>query len=384
MTSQQQPAETAFTYVDGGQAVADVLQSLAAAERAAIDTEADSLHHYYEKVCLLQMTIGRRNFVLDPLGELDLSAVLAALADKTLILHGADYDLRMLRNSFGFRPRGRVIDTMIAAQLLGYEKFGLAALVERFFGYPVSKAGQKSDWSHRPLSGAQLRYAVDDTRFLAPLADRLLAELERLGRRRWLEESSAAATAATAKDREFDAEQLWRIRGVRELTPRQAAFVRELWFWRDREAQRADRPPFKIIGNNEMLTLALWAEAHPNAGFEAAPRLPRHFHRRRLGSLRETIQKAAAMKAEQWPDPKPRRRDRSPVPGKMFEQLREAVSCVAAELHLQPSVLAPRAAIEEISRCRAITPDEIRKATGLLPWQAELIAPDIRRVWTGK
>mgnify|MGYP001077099340 CR=1 FL=1 len=143
----------------------------------ALDTEADSLHHYFEKVCLIQLAAGEESAIVDPLCGMDLSALLALLTCKPLILHGADYDLRMMRLTFGFLPEGEVFDTMLAARLLGYEEFGLASLVERFFGVRLSKGGQKSDWSRRPLSESQLRYAGDDTRYLLPLAARLREEM---------------------------------------------------------------------------------------------------------------------------------------------------------------------------------------------------------------
>ena len=149
-----------------------LIQRIDTAERVALDTEADSLHNYFEKVCLVQLSFGGEHYLIDPLAGLDLNGLSEVLADKPLILHGGDYDLRMLRASIGFRPRREVFDTMIAAQLLGLEQIGLAALTERFFAITIGKAGQKSDWSRRPLSENQLRYAVNDTRFLERLADR--------------------------------------------------------------------------------------------------------------------------------------------------------------------------------------------------------------------
>ena len=157
-----------YVYVRERAAMERLIQRIGAAERVAVDTEADSLHNYFEKVCLVQLSLGREHYLVDPLCGLDLNGLLEALADKPLILHGGDYDLRMMRASMGFRPRREAFDTMIAAQLLGFEQIGLAALIERYFDITIGKAGQKSDWSRRPLSENQLRYAVNDTRFLEP------------------------------------------------------------------------------------------------------------------------------------------------------------------------------------------------------------------------
>jgi len=373
-------ADTTYTYVDSAGALREMLAWMVPAHRLAIDTEADSLYHYHEKVCLVQLTVRGRNFVVDPLAKLDLGPFMAALAGRTLVLHSADYDLRMLRGLFGFRPKAGVIDTMMAAQLLGYERIGLSSLLEEFSGRTFSKGGQKSDWSRRPLSPAQLQYAVDDTRYLEPLADRLLAELSRLGQRHWLEQGCQAAIEATASDRVADPDREWRIKGVRDLTGSQAAFVRELWTWRERESQQADRPPFKILGDAGLLELAVWAEKHPKADLARAPKLPRDFRGARLESLRKAILRANRLGPSDWPEPRSRFSGERQSPGACFGRLREGVARLAADLHIQASVIASRMALEEISRRRPADVAGILQAGGLLRWQAELLVPVVRRV----
>src|SRR5215510_5789881 len=188
-----------YVYVRERSSVQILLQRIGTAERVALDTEADSLHSYFEKVCLVQLSLGGEHYLIDRLAGLDLNGLLQALADKPLILHGGDYDFRMLRASMGFRPRGEVFDTMIAAQLLGFEQIGLAALTERFFAITIGKEGQKSDWSRRPLGQKQLCYAVNDTRFLERLADRLHGELSARGRIDWHTESCRAMVETSAR-----------------------------------------------------------------------------------------------------------------------------------------------------------------------------------------
>jgi len=380
MTTLHAAADTTYTYVDRDATLHEMLAWMAPAGRLAIDIEADSLYHYREKVCLAQVTVRERNFVVDPLAKLNLEPFLAALAGQTLVLHGADYDLRILRGSFGFRPRAGVIDTMIAAQLLGFEKPGLSSLVEQFSGQTFSMGGQKSDWSRRPLSPAQLRYAVNDTRYLEPLADRLLADLGRLGRRHWFEQSCEAAIEATVGDREVDLDRHWRIKGVRDLTRSRAAFVRELWKWREREAERADRPPFKILGDAGLMELAAWAEKHSGVDLARAPKLPRDFRGTRLESLREAILRAGRLGPSDWPEPRLRLSEKRWNPGKGLGRLRDGVARLAADLGLQPAVIAPRTALAEISRRRPTDVAGIQQAGKLLPWQAGLLVPVVRRV----
>jgi len=368
-------ASEEYIYVSRLAAVESLIQRLDVAERVAVDTEADSLHNYFEKVCLIQLSVGNEHYLVDPLCGLDLSGVLAALAEKPLILHGGDYDLRMLRTSLGFRPRGEVFDTMIAAQLLGIEEIGLAALIERFFDVAIAKQGQKSDWSRRPLSEKQLRYAVNDTRFLAGLAERLGAALTERGRFAWHKESCRAMVDSTGRDRIRDPDGAWRIKGAGRLNRRQLACLRELWYWRDRHARRKNVPPFKIFGNQQMLDLVQWLESHAGVPLQQGPKLPRNIRGALLETLEEAIRRAAGMEQAQWPEVRKLERNDAPH-GDLLAQvdaLRGECARIAKELEMAASTLASRAALEALARSRPRTVDEIVEHGGLLRWQAELV-----------
>ncbi len=171
--------------MDTAEALALLIEALKGTARVGMDTEADSLHHYFEKVCLIQLSFMGANYVIDPLAGFPLAEFFEVLSQKELILQGADYDLRMLKKTFGFRPKAPVFDTMLAAQVLGYEKIGLSALVERFCGVLLPKTGQKSDWSRRPLPEGWLNYASDDTKYLEALAGALSENLQKLNRAGW-------------------------------------------------------------------------------------------------------------------------------------------------------------------------------------------------------
>ena len=369
------PESEEYVYVSKPAAMESLIRRIDAAERVAVDTEADSLHNYFEKVCLIQLSLGDEHYLVDPLCELDLSGFLKALAEKPLILHGGDYDLRMLRTSLGFRPRGEVFDTMIAAQLLGIEEIGLAALIERFFAITIGKEGQKSDWSRRPLSEKQLCYAINDTRFLAQLAERLGGELSERGRVDWHKESCRAMVAATGRDRSRDPEEAWRIKRAGRLTRRQLAYLRELWHWRDQHARRVNVPSFKIFGNQQILDLLQWAESHPGVPLRQGPKLPRNIRDAMLRTLEEAIARVAGMDQTQWPEQ--RRLEREDAPSAeltaQINALRGACARIANELQIAASTLAPRAALEAIVQSRPRTSDEIMESAGLLRWQAELV-----------
>ena len=369
------PPAVPYVYVRDSTALRSLIESIGRADRVALDTEADSLHNYFEKVCLIQLTVNREHFLIDPLAELELSGFLQALAEKPLLLHGGDYDLRMLRTSFGFRPRAEVFDTMIAAQLLGIEQIGLAALIERYFAMTIGKEGQKSDWSRRPLTEKQLDYAVNDTRFLEPLAERLAGELNERGRTDWQKESCRAMVDSTGRDRVRDPQDAWRIKGAGRLTQRQLAYLRELWHWRDQQARRANVPAFKVFGNQQILELLLWAESHAGAPLEQGPQLPRNIRGALLQKLEEAIARVASMDPAQWPE-RIRSERQEALPAERAAQmnaLRDECARMATELAIAPSTLAPRAALEAIVQNRPRTVDEIVEGGRLLRWQAELL-----------
>ena len=364
-----------YVYVREPAAMQSLIQRIGMAERVALDTEADSLHNYFEKVCLIQLSLEGEHYIVDPLSDSDLSGFLEALAEKPLILHGGDYDLRMLRASMGFRSRGEVFDTMIAAQLLGIEQIGLAALIERCFDIMIAKEGQKSDWSRRPLSEKQLRYAFNDTRFLEPLAAHLGRELAERGRIDWHKESCRAMVESTGRDRLRDPEQAWRIKRSGRLTRRQLAYLRELWHWRDQHARRANTPSFKIFGNQQILDLVQWLDSHPAVPLQQGPKLPRNIRDTLLRTLEEAIARVVRMDPAQWPERIRLERPDAP-PADVMEQinaLRGECASIAKELEIAAATLAPRAALEAIARSRPRTVDEIMERGGLLRWQAELI-----------
>ena len=374
-------ASESYVYVRERAAMGTLIERIASAERVALDTEADSLHNYFEKVCLLQLSLGDEHYIVDPLAGLELSGFLAALAEKPLIFHGGDYDLRMMRASLGFISRREVFDTMIAAQLLGIEQIGLAALIEKYFAITIEKAGQKSDWSRRPLTEKQLSYAVNDTRFLASLADRMSGELSERGRLGWHTESCQAMVQSTGRDKVRDPDDAWRISGVGRLTRRQLAYLKEVWNWRDEHARRANRPPFMIFGNQQIFELISWAESHPGMPLQQGPKLPRNIRDSLLSTLEDAISRAAGTSAAQWPEPKRGERvEALSADGlEKLNALRSECARIAKELEIAAATLAPKAALDAIARSRPQTVDEIMEIGRLLRWQAEIVQGAVKK-----
>ncbi len=340
--------------------LAELLPEIESIDRVAIDTEADSLHCYREKLCLLQVSLPSRDYIVDPLADVDLAPLGTALERKEIVLHGADFDLRLLRRGLNFAAQ-RIFDTVIAARLLGIREFSLAALIKRYFDVELGKGSQKANWARRPLSARMLEYAMNDTHYLLPLVERLESQLKQFHRIDWLQQSCQRAVEQAAVERARDKDELWRIRGSGLLRGRAAAVLRALWQWREKEAEAADRPPFHILQNHELLNAAV--------SF-ASEKLPdyRHFSSRRRQAFRQAAQTAMRLSEEEWPVSL-RRFGTRPSAGMMArtEELRRRRDRGARDLDLEPAFIASRSTLE------AIAADEACATTLLVPWQRELI-----------
>ncbi len=317
-----------------------------AARSVALDTESDSLHSYHHKLCLIQLSVDGEHWVLDPLatGRDALRPLVEVLEDRAVekLMHGADYDLRVLGRDLGARAVN-VSDTQIAAQLLGEPQTGLAALVERETGFALDKRYQRADWGARPLPAELLAYAAGDTAYLARIRDALAARLAALGRLEWWREECRALEAIRWEPPVPDPLAFERVKGARRLNGEARDRMAALFEWRESTASGLDVPPFKVLRAEALLAIA---EAPPS-DLEALAATPhvgkgnvRRFGREILGALAS-------------PPPAPPR-----GPRRRFEvdrerearlrQARDARDSRAAELGIEPGVLASRAALEQV------------------------------------
>ncbi|HDS84272.1 MAG TPA: hypothetical protein ENN97_03665 [Phycisphaerales bacterium] len=376
------PTQQTYDLVAAPQAMPVLLEALSRAERVAIDIEADSYHHFHHKVCLIQVAMGDRCFIVDPLAELDLSEMLSLLSDKLLIFHDAGYDLRMLRADFGFRPNNEIFDTMLAARLIGLEKFSLSALLEQILGIGLSKHNQRANWAKRPIDAKLLVYAAEDIRYLERLTDYLTDRLHRLGRTEWHREYCqwTIAQSQVVKIPE-NSEKVWRIRGVSGLSPRQLAFVRAVWQWRQEQSDRADSAPFRILHNDRLVELALWAERQKQILPDKLPRLPRHCKGNRRRELVEALQQAQRLNSRQWPQPLLKNAGQRPAPEilEKAEHLHTQCRCIAKSLDLPTSLIASRKSLLAAVNTHADTEEKLLRI-GWMRWQVRLVLPALRDV----
>jgi ribonuclease D len=227
-------------------------------ERAlAVDTESNSLYVYREQVCLIQISVPRADYLVDPLALDDLSALGPLLNDPSVlkVFHGAEYDLSVLRRDLNFIV-ANLFDTMWASRILGWPAHGLADLLRVHFGVDLNKKYQRANWGLRPLPPAQLDYARLDTHFLLPLYEIQARELEIHHRWPQARHRFAQLTETRGEPKEFDPSGFWRISGVRELDDTGRGILRELYLFRDRQARSENRPPFRVIPNQALLALS--------------------------------------------------------------------------------------------------------------------------------
>ena len=347
--------------IETSAALAGLAAHIAAADRVGVDTEADSLHCYREKVCLLQVGLPDGDELVDPLADIDLAPLLAPLARTEIVMHGADFDLRMLYR-LGFGTPSRVFDTMIAARLAGAARYGYAALVAEHFGVSLPKGLQTANWARRPLPPQLVRYARNDTRFLLPLAERLERRLRELGRLDWLEEACRRLPAAARVVRERDPQTEWRVRGSHTLGPRAGAVLRALWHWREREAETVDRPPFHILSNTALVDAARRFDRD-----EGVP--PGGLRGGRRARFLQAAEGALKLEASAWPK---RRAAKSrtrltKAQERHVAALRQRRDRIAKQLAMDADLVAPRAALERVAA------EGDAGWNALLPWQRSLL-----------
>ena len=371
--------------ITGAAQLASLIEQIESADRVALDTEADSLHSYREKLCLLQISVPAASGIIeanggtardhrsrlqpcdcivDPLADVDLEPLRRVLEAREIVLHGADYDLRMLRRGLNL-VASKLFDTMIAARLLGIREFSLAALLKRYFGLTLLKGSQKANWGQRPLPVRMAEYAINDVHYLLALAEKLEAELDRNERRDWLRQSCQRAIEQAAVARVRNQDELWRIRGSGSLSGRSAAVLRALWQWREKEAEMTDRPPFHVLQNEELLKAAVRFASGSVPDY-------RHFSNRRRQAFREAAQSALRVPESKWPvSRRPAGTRPSAQTVQRTDELRRRRDTSAEELGLEPSFVAPRSTLE------AIAADHTRAASLLVPWQCELLGVSV-------
>jgi len=355
---------------------------LGQAEIIGVDLEADSMYHYFEKVCLLQIATESAAYVMDPLALKDLSALHPVFSNPRIrkVFHGADYDIRSLYRDFRIEVEN-LFDTQLACMFLGLRETGLEALLRSRFQVELNKKYQRADWSRRPLSPEMVDYAAMDGRYLIPLAHMLEKELEEKGRLSWVEEE-----CLFLKEVRFTgpshAPLYQRVKGAFLLDPRSLAVLEALLGFREAQAQKADLPPFKVLGNEALLGLAMKKPLNPEE-LETGKVLSRKQIDRYGARLLQEIHRGMALADKDLPVyPREARPELSSPVRQRVKALKTWRDVRAKTLGMEPGILMNNALINDLALKNPRSMKELESIPGLKKWRQNYFGREILTVQT--
>lgn len=351
----------------------------------ALDTEADSMYHYVEKLCLVQISTDKEDYVIDPLVPLDLTEFIKVIEAKKILLQGADSDIRLLKRFHSFSPKN-VFDTVIAAQILGYPKMGLQDLAARHCGVHLSKAEQKADWSKRPLEDSMIEYAANDTHYMKPIHDAMEKELIEAGRLSWHTEccQKLLTYLENRKETEKNTPE-WQVKGSKNLSAAALTYLRDFWAWRDALAQCKDKPPYKILNTDYLLEMSEWAALNPGKDIIEWAKAPRHIRNEFRETMNTIIKKASLLPPTPYAYP-PKIKNRTvwtEKDSKVLDGLKVFRETKSKELGIITSVLSTNAVLEELVMKKPKSIDDMKKLEGVMHWQAEVFGEEVLKILQG-
>ncbi len=357
-----------FTYIDKQAELDELCEHLAKQSEVALDSEADNLHHFETKLCLLQLRFDETIYLLDVTADLYLDRFWELLSGMHLIMHGSDFDLRLFEEFCGFKAAS-LFDSMLASQLLGIKRIGLAALLEEHFSVKIPKDSQKSDWSQRPLTPKMLKYAATDVLYLHELRDRLMARIDEVDRGEWLRQRCENQIRIAKTGFPRNDENSWRIAKSDRLDDRGQAAIYELWHWRQNLAKRLDRPPFKVLGNDFIIALAEGvSEGNWEFVFEG---LPMGIQRRARQGLKDALRRGVTRDVKSLPQRPPRPERRAPLSQQELDRqdtIKAFRDKLATDFGFDPTLIATRSQVAQLAR-------DLEDFSGFLEWQRDLLEP---------
>jgi len=355
---------------------------LGQAKTIGVDLEADSMYHYFEKVCLIQIATESASYVIDPLALRDLSALHPVFSNSRIrkVFHGADYDIRSLYRDFRLEVEN-LFDTQLACKFLGLRETGLEALLRSRFQVELNKKYQRADWSQRPLSPEMVEYAAMDGRYLIALARMLEKELEEKSRVSWVEEECLFLSKVRFPPPSHDPLYL-KVKGAFLLDPRSLAVLEALLEFREAQAQKSDLPPFKVLGNEPLLELAMKKSLRLEE-LETAKVLSRKQIDRYGTRLLQEIHRAMAIPDKDLPVyPRGAKPVLSSPVRKRVKALKTWRDMRANNLGLEPGILLNNALINDLALKNPRLIKEMEEIPGMKKWLQDHFGREILAVQT--
>lgn len=383
-----QPMVPEFRLIHTLSDLKSLCRQLGREEVLAVDTEADSLYHYFPKVCLIQISTGRYAFVIDPLAIKTMDPLRPLLASRKIkkVFHGADYDVRSLFRDFAMKVNN-LFDTMVASQFIGENEPALAAVVKKRFGAILDKKYQRANWSKRPLTHEMMRYAARDTTYLIRLYRELDEELRARGRLSWVQEEceilsrdfragdNTAERTLTGRPPLFK-----RFKGAGKMEPRDLAVLENILLFRENMAMEKDRPPFRLFSNRVIHDLVR-AKPTRRAALRKIQHLSADFLRRYADRVLETIQEGLELPEDRLPSyPKVRRRPQAPEKQARLKRLKRWRGLKAKELEIQTGLICNNVLLDALAEDNPKDADGLKAIPGMKVWQRKTFGPEIIKV----
>jgi ribonuclease D len=369
--------ETPYVWIDTPLALNEMLVSLRDSPTVAVDTESDSLYVYFEKVCLIQFSIPGVDYLVDPLA-VDVTPIGEIFADARYekIFHAAEYDILCLKRDYGF-TFVNLFDTMIAARVLGWKRYGLGAILQDRFNVWPDKRMQRYNWGIRPLPEEALNYARLDTHFLLPLRELQVAELQAKNRLIEAQQAFQRQTRVEPTPKVFNPNDFWRIRGARDLLPFEQAVLRQLYIFRDEYARKLNRPPFKVIND---ATLVRLAQSRPT-NLRSLGRIKGLSYRMSHHAGNDLLEAIAkGLKAPIPSYPYNHRHYPSDETLARYEALRAWRKDVAEARRVEPDVILPNSTLMALAKHAPRTAKALAEIEDLDDWQRQTYGKDLLHV----
>ena len=342
----------------------------------AVDTESNSLFVYREQVCLIQISTLLTDYLVDSLALADLSALGPLFANPKIekIFHAGEYDLICLKRDYGF-TFSNLFDTMIAGRILGRDVIGLSSMLEVEFGISLDKRWQRANWGIRPMPAAQLAYARMDSHFLISLRECLQKELVEANRLELAKEDFSRLERTPIPQGNGDKEIFWKLSGKQDLTSRQLAVLHRLCEYREEQAKKTNMPPFKVLSNEVLVTLA---QVSPKSAeeLEVITVLPERLRKRHVEGILECV--ALGQRSDPPRKPLHTRKDESLV--KRLDALKTWRKKTAVEWKVESDVVLPREVVEQIA---FVAPQSVGELTSIMchfPWRLQNFGIEILQI----
>ena len=341
-----------------------------------VDLEADSLHHYKDRVCLIQITTTQNDWIIDPLQGIALQPIwkIFESPDWMKIFHDADFDLRSLNRDFNLKLQN-IFDTKISLELLGQKNVGLASVLNEYFQVETQKKFQKYHWSKRPLSPEAITYAAGDTHYLIELKKILYGDLMKTERFAWAKQEFEYLETIRWQPSKKESLSYWRLFDKKKLSPQYRECLRLVWDYREALARERDKPVFKIFHDSVFMELPYFFSHPPVKNVTSyLKRIIPAAYRETIAELIVQAQKTPDEKCPEYPSalfkPAP------PYDKELFEKLVKQREWSATQKKIDPGIIAGNNTLKKLARLPENdlnTYETVRQHFGIRPWQWSLL-----------